>query len=216
MSIGLELRSLRRRTRDTLRIMLLSVGLAPGLLLAAPRLGDPNFERSVVLLARHDEQGALGWVLNGKTLLPVRQLLHDADLVPAGVELPSTPAFSHLVRVGGPVMPGSAWLIYRRHPDIAPFDGEHDLGDDISATGARQAIEAIARGQGPDDFRLFLGYAGWGPKQVETEIGAGAWLPTCFEPALLDLAADVMWEAGYQKAVGTIPMAFTGASRGTA
>ena len=191
--------------------------LAPGLLLAAPRLGDPNFVRSVVLLAQHDPDGALGWVLNGKALLPVHKLLVDADLVPPGVSLPETGSFEAQVRVGGPVMPGSAWIVYEREATLLEFDAEHDLGGGYAATGARSAIEAIARGEGPKRFRIMLGYAGWGASQLEGEIRAGAWLPADVVAALLlSEDTDTLWDAAYQSSVGTSPMAFVGATRGSA
>ncbi len=196
--------------------MALTGGLAPGLLLASPQLGDPNFERTVVLLARHDDEGALGWVINGRALVPVRQLLRDADLVPNGVTLPETEAFSTAVRVGGPVQPGSAWLVYWREEGAGAYEGEHDLGSGLAVTSAREAVEAVARGEGPKQFRMFLGYAGWGPEQVEGEIRAGAWLPASFEPSLLTIEAEEVWAVGYQRAVGTVPMAFTGSRRGQA
>jgi putative transcriptional regulator len=196
--------------------MALTGGLAPGFLLASPQLGDPNFERTVVLLGHHDKEGALGWVLNGRELVPVRQLLRDADLVPSGVTLPETEAFTTAVRVGGPVMPGSAWLVYWRDEGASAYEGEHDLGGGVAVTGSREAVEAVARGEGPRKFRLFLGYAGWGPEQVESEIGAGAWLPASFDPSLLALEAGELWAIGYQQTVGTVPMAFTGSQRGSA
>lgn len=196
--------------------MALTGGLAPGFLLASPQLGDPNFERTVVLLGHHDGEGALGWVINGRALVPVRQLLRDADLVPSGVTLPETEAFSAVARVGGPVMPGSAWLVYWRDEGAGSYAGEHDLGGGLAVTGAREAVEAVARGEGPRRFRMFLGYAGWGPQQVEGEIRAGAWLPSAFDASLLGLEAEAIWAVGYKQAVGTVPMAFTGTKRGSA
>src|SRR4051812_18861510 len=68
--------------------------LAPGMLLAAPSLHDPNFERTVVLLGRSGGEGALGWVINGRELMSVRELLTSAELVPAGVTVPRTAVFS--------------------------------------------------------------------------------------------------------------------------
>ncbi len=203
-----------------IRLRGLAQTLAPGLLLAAPALTDPNFARSVVLLATHDETGALGWVLNGKSILPTKKLLEDADLVPPGLSLPDSPSFHAAVRVGGPVMPGSAWILFERPTADAPspaFVGEHDLGGGFFVTGAREAIEALARGEGPERFRLFLGYAGWGKQQVDREIARGDWLPhDVLTDLLLDEPADSMWNAAYAKSVGVSPMAFTGTVRGSA
>lgn len=191
--------------------------LAPGLLLAAPQLGDPNFVRSVVLLAHHDKDGALGWVLNGRALTTVRELLDDADMIPPTVTLPDTPAFASTVRVGGPVTPGSAWVLYEIEPEKELYEGDHELGGGYAMTSSRPALEAIARGEGPKSFRLFLGHAGWGPSQVEGEIQRGAWLPApIVYSLLLDDDADKMWDAAYKATVGTSPMAFTSSRRGQA
>jgi putative transcriptional regulator len=190
--------------------------LAPGLLLAAPRLGDPNFERSVVLLGQHSGEGALGWVLNGRPLAPVGQLLRDAELVPSGTVLPATPEYQSQVRVGGPVAPDSAWLLFRnRSGEPLPEEALH-LGGQSAITSSRGIIESVARGSGPSEFRLLLGYAGWGPMQLEGEIQQGAWLPAPVDLDLLfDLDPDDLWDNAYRLAVGANPMAFS-AHKGSA
>lgn len=194
-----------------------SSSLAPGLLLAAPRLGDPHFERSVVLLAHHDDSGALGWVVNGKPLASVAKLLRGAGLAPRGVDLPERGVLAEPARVGGPVMPGSAWLLFERRPGDEPQPGDHELGGGFAVTSARPAIDALARGEGPTRFRLILGYAGWGPEQLEGEIAAGAWLPADLDAdKLLALPPDDLWAAAYHQLVGTTPIAFATSSRGSA
>ena len=190
--------------------------LAPGFLLAAPRLGDPNCERTGVLLGHHDEEGALGWVLNGKGLMPVRKILADASLVPPGVTLPHTPSYVAHARIGGPVAQGSVWLIHEREGEAQPGEGVHDLGGGFIATGARAAVEAVARGEGPAFFHLVLGYAGWGPGQLDGEIQRGAWLPVDFDPRLLrSHDTGALWDEAY-RSVGTTPLAFTSTTRGSA
>jgi putative transcriptional regulator len=190
--------------------------LAPGLLLAAPPLGDPNFSRSVVLLATHTTEGSLGWVLNGNEIAPVARLLRDAGLVPDGVELPDTVAYENKARVGGPVSPRSAWVLYRRD---ASFDhaGQLVLTEEWAGTGDRSVVEAIARGRGPAEFRLLLGYAGWAPSQLDEEIRAGAWLPVAFDPGIVfDKDDGGMWERAYAQLVGVSPLAFTAMRPGSA
>lgn len=207
----------RKRLGGRARLKQMSTStLAPGFLLASPQLGDPNFKRTVVLLGHHDSEGSLGWVLNGQELLPVSQMLSDASLIPIGITLPETPPFSAGARIGGPVMPGSAWLVFERESRLPEYEGEHDLGGGFAATSARAAIEALARGDGPQFFHLLLGYAGWGPGQLEGEIQRGAWLPTDFDPKLLrDFNGDSLWDAAY-KSVGATPLAFTTTTRGSA
>jgi putative transcriptional regulator len=185
--------------------------LAPGLLLAAPQLGDPNFERTVVLLARHDASGALGWVLNGRTLGVVRDLLREAKLIPKGVELPRSGPYGRSARLGGPVQESTGWVLYRR--SAGPLSGEIDVGDDLAVTGDVEALGELLRKQ-DRDFRLLLGYAGWGPRQLEGEVRQGVWLPADIDTELVfEGDPDALWDAAYQRAIGTLPGAFV-ASRG--
>jgi putative transcriptional regulator len=193
-----------------------STVLAPGLLLAAPPLGDPNFSRSVVLLASHSEEGSLGWVLNGLEIAPVTRLLREAGLTPEGMTLPGTGSYASKARVGGPVSPRSAWVLYRRGPAF-DHEGQMILAQDWAGTGDRSIVEAIARGKGPSEFRMILGYAGWAPTQLDEEIRAGAWLPVGFEPRIVfDEDDGTMWERAYSELVGVSPFAFTAMRPGSA
>ena len=182
--------------------------LAPGLLLAAPSLRDPNFMHSVVLLGRSGDEGALGWVVNGRELMSVRELLTSSDLLGVGQLIPETPAFASAVRVGGPVAPAAGWLLYRRLSE--PLAGEIAVGTDLGVTGEMAAFNALLEGKGPADFRMLLGCAGWAPGQLEAEIGAGAWLPAAVVPALvMEAQAAFLWDEAYHLAVGTEPAAFS-------
>jgi putative transcriptional regulator len=191
--------------------------LAPGLILASPQLVDPNFHRATVLIGHHDEAGALGWVLNGRELVPVRQLLQDAELVPPDVKLPDSPVFDRIVRVGGPVMPGSAWVLFEKSASTPSQQGDHELSSTWCMTGSRETMEAVARGEGPENFWIYLGYAGWGSDQIETEISSGAWLPAAFDPDYLTIdPIEGMWLRAFQSVIGTGPMAFSSKSIGSA
>jgi len=182
--------------------------LAPGMLLAAPSLRDPNFMHSVVLLGRSGDEGALGWVVNGRELMSVRELLTSSELIPPGTEIPDSPAFSSAVRLGGPVAPAAGWLVYRRQS--APLPGEITVGDDLGVTGEMAAFSALMEGKGPADFRMVLGCAGWAPGQLETEISTGSWLPAHVEADLvMDSPAAFVWDEAYHLAVGTEPAAFS-------
>lgn len=188
--------------------------LAPGLLLAAPQMGDPNFDRTVVLLARHDDDGALGWVLNGRALEPVGALLTGAGLVPDGVTLPDEGPFARPTRVGGPVSGATGWVLYRR--DAGALPGEIDVGDDLAVTGDLDALRHVMTTR-DRDFRLLLGYAGWSADQLEGEVRAGVWLPADVDPELvLDVPADSLWDAAYHRVIGASPVAFTSTRGGSA
>ena len=189
--------------------------LAPTLLLAAPRLADPNFERRVVLLGKHEDEGALGWVLNGPAIDAVGDLLLAADLVPAGVQVPTTAAFRMPARVGGPVTPESGWLIYRSGGPS--FDGEIEVGSELLVCSNATALDSVVRGREPREFRLVLGYAGWGAGQLEAELREGVWLPASLDPSLIfDTAPEAMWDVAFQQATGGMGGTFTGKTWGLA
>lgn len=188
--------------------------LAPALLLAAPRLRDPNFERTVVLLGRHEEEGALGWVLNGADLHPVGDLLRAARLIPPSGQCPDTTAFRRYARVGGPVHPESGWLLYRS--GVASFPGELEVGR-LRICNRPEALHAVIRGEPPHDFHLLLGYAGWGPGQLEEEMKAGVWFPGPFDADLiLESPVESLWEEAFERATGLPPSHFTHSEWGRA
>jgi len=182
--------------------------LAPGMLLAAPSLRDPNFMHSVVLLGRSGDDGALGWVVNGREIMSVQELLTSSELVAQGHQIPSTPAFASAVRLGGPVAPAAGWLVYRRGSE--PLPGEITVGGELGVTGELAAFNALLEGKGPSDFRMLLGCAGWAPGQLEAEIGAGAWLPAPVAVGLvMDSQPAFLWDEAYHLVVGTEPAAFS-------
>ncbi len=182
--------------------------LAPGLLLAAPSLRDPNFEKSVVLLGRHGADGALGWVINGRELMSLRELFATSELVADGATVPENAGFARVACLGGPVAPAAGWLVYRRSAKALP--GEIRVGAELGVSGERAAFAVLLAGNGPSDFRLLLGCAGWGPGQLEAEIGAGAWLPASIDVALVfDASGERSWNTAYHLSVGAAPATFT-------
>lgn len=182
--------------------------LAPGMLLAAPSLRDPNFLHSVVLLGRSGDEGALGWVVNGRELMTVKELLTSSELIQPGQVIPESPAFASAVRLGGPVAPAAGWLLYRRIPE--PLPGEIAVGVDLAITGELAAFGALVGGEGPTEFRMLLGCAGWAPGQLEAEISAGAWLPAPVDANLvMNAEAAFVWDEAYRLTVGTEPAAFS-------
>lgn len=184
--------------------------LAPGFLLAAPPLGDPNFDRSVVLLAAHGPEGAFGWVINGREVMSLPELLMRAEIVDKHIEVAGS------VRVGGPVSPEQVWLIYPtadRFPDV---EGQFDVGPAITACASRRVLEVVASGHAPKTLIGLVGYAGWAPSQLENEIRSGAWLPGDLDPdVVFDVPIDDAWTQAYAR-MGTTPMAFTTRTVGSA
>jgi putative transcriptional regulator len=189
--------------------------IEPGLLLAAPRMGDPNFEGTVVLLGAHEDGGSLGWTLNGANLAGAADIVRATGLVTAADELPAV--FDGEALSGGPVSPDSVWILYRRTPLGEPLPGSLLVGDEIAVTSSLDALRTLIAGTGPSEVRLLIGYAGWGPGQLEREIGKGTWLPAAADPKLLfDGPPATLWQRAYAQTIGTIPAAFVGSTRGSA
>lgn len=158
----------------------------------------------------------MGWVVNGQALESVHLLLEHAGLVPGGVALPQTASFDAIARIGGPVQAHSGWLLYRRDPARA-MPGEIDVGPDLAVTGDVSVFDGVLRGGEPKRFRLWLGYAGWGPGQLESEVQQGAWLPVPVDAELVfNEPGEKLWEAAYERSIGTGPGAFTSTRRGSA
>jgi putative transcriptional regulator len=113
------------------------------------------------------------------------------------------------VRIAGPVAQEQVWLAYRTEHRLADLDDQFDVGPGIVASPSRKILEAIAEGQSPESLVGLMGYAGWGPSQLEDEIRAGAWLPTDADASLLfDVPRAEVWTRAFER-VGTTPIAFT-------
>ncbi|ACL67424.1 protein of unknown function DUF179 [Anaeromyxobacter dehalogenans 2CP-1] len=171
-------------------------GLAPGFLVAAPALADPNFNGSLVLMAEHHAQGALGFVVNRPGPITVADVLGGLD---AGLRERAEGAgrADDPVLVGGPVQPERLWILFRPGP-AAPEEGAVALGAGLALGGSRELLEALVRARDPGPYLLLLGYAGWAPLQVEREVGEGAWVPL---PLQGDLVFDVPMEKRWETAV---------------
>lgn len=153
-----------------------------------PQLQDPNFKRVVVQLIEHDEQGTFGLVLNREVDLTAFDLCDSLELDWNGD--PET-----RIRWGGPVQSNTGWVLFG--DDVAlEMGGEpvQQVVPGMSFAGSLSVLQAVAE-QPPEDVRLFLGYAGWSPGQLESEIAAGAWL---FAPpsadVVFEVAPDDMWD----------------------
>jgi putative transcriptional regulator len=152
--------------------------LAQGkLLLADKRLRDPNFAETVVLIVTYDKDGAIGLILNREGEVPVSGLLK-------GVK--DAAKMTDLAFEGGPVDPKSVVTLFR---SPTPQPRARHIGGEIYTILNRTLLEEIlSNGAGPDQLRFYLGFANWGPGQLEKEVDAGAWriLPgaanTVFDP----------------------------------
>lgn len=152
-------------------------------LLAMPGLSDPNFVGSVVYIADHSERGAMGLVINRPMDMDLNGLLEHINLVsshPPGGESP--------VLYGGPVQTDRGLVL---HSPVGNWSSTMKITPELGLTSSKDILEAFAAGQGPEQIMVVLGYSGWGPGQLETEIAGNAWLTTPAEPDLLfDVPAD--------------------------
>ncbi len=172
--------------------------LAPGFLVAAPALADPNFAGSLVLMAEHQAEGALGFVVNRAGSVTVAEVLGGID---EGLRAAAEAAgrADGPVLTGGPVQPERLWILFRLGPGAPPVgDGAVRVGDELALGGSRELLEALVRTPRGAPFLLLLGYAGWAPLQVEREVAGGAWVPMA--PAA-DLVFEVPLEERWQTAV---------------
>ena len=171
------------------------------LLIAMPVMGDPRFERSVIYLCAHSSEGAMGIIVNrpaGSIDFP--ELLVQLDIIKKAdqIKLPEN-AETMKVLKGGPVDTGRGFVLHSSDFFIA--DATLRIDDGICLTATVDILKAIARGAGPKHAILALGYAGWAPGQLESEIQANGWL-NC--PADPEIIFDPQVDRKYTRALGKI------------
>ncbi|MUG29157.1 YqgE/AlgH family protein [Aeromonas salmonicida] len=137
-------------------------------LLAMPSLSDPYFERSLVYLCEHNEEGAMGLVVN----IPVDMSL-DAMLTQLKLAPPASPDLKQPVLQGGPVHADRGFVLHSFRPG---FNSTLQVGDELMVTTSKDILETLGTEQAPDHWLVALGYAGWSAGQLEQELVDGAWL----------------------------------------
>ncbi len=151
------------------------------ILISEPFLGDPNFERTVVLICRHDEEGTFGLVLNRKSNLKLSDVL-DIEQGNGDMEL----------NIGGPMQYNTLHYIHQ----LEALQESIPLGKSVFWGGDYDQLqEMLAAGQiEPDEIRFFLGYSGWSPGQLEEEIERDSWIiNNTYTDRLFDLDQDKLW-----------------------
>lgn len=175
--------------------------LAPVLLVSMPQMIDPNFSKTVVLLAEYTAQGAFGLVVNRRMDEPAM------SIVTADEPLDIHPKM-HLY-TGGPVEPTRAWILTANPAlDIEALEVIKGVYLSASPTLVRKTLESA-----PDPgVRMVVGYAGWGAGQLDVELAQGAWLMAPVQPDLIfDTSADDMWAAAIRR-MGAEPSMLHGSS----
>jgi putative transcriptional regulator len=181
--------------------------LAPSLLLSMPQLIDPNFSRTVVLLCKHNEEGAFGLVVNrplvttGPVVIEVR--------APSDVIRSTTEVSEHELQVwlGGPVEPQSSWILDGHVGDVPAARRGMVIADGLYLSTSPDLLHELLGPSPPDRTRLIVGYSGWGPGQLEAELEASAWLISDVTGELIfDTPSERMWEAAIRR-LGADPAA---------
>ena len=162
--------------------------LANQLLIALPSLADPNFARAVALICQHDEEGAMGIVVNQPSEYTLGEVLGQM-----GVDGGDQALRSQVVLAGGPVHPERGFVL---HDGGMQWDSSLEIGDGLFLTTSREILEAMARGEGPAHAIVALGCAGWGSGQLEQELTENSWLTAPADAELLfALPLDARWHA---------------------
>ncbi|MFS4437159.1 YqgE/AlgH family protein [Paracoccaceae bacterium GXU_MW_L88] len=168
--------------------------LSGQLLIAMPGMADPRFARSVVLICEHDENGALGFIVNH----PAERLAFSDVLDQMEIELEED-APAVMMHVGGPVDRFRGFVLHG--PDYGRDEMTVEVSDAFRMTATREILEDIAVGQGPGELLIAIGYAGWGGGQLEAELQRNDWL-TC--PASAEIVFQTPDAEKWEKAVAEI------------
>jgi putative transcriptional regulator len=179
--------------------------LSGKLLLAMPGMADPRFERAVIALCVHDENGAIGIGIGHKRAgISFRGLLRQLDIDPGEAK-------DRAVLHGGPVEPGRGFVLHS-----TDWGGQETLqvngasGETFAMTGTIDVLRAIAEGKGPERWLVALGYAGWGEGQLDEEMTRHGWFAATGNAQILfDTPADERWAAAF-KAEGIDPRLLVG------
>ena len=158
------------------------------LLIAMPGMDDPNFSTTVTLVCEHNEDGALGIVINRPLSLDLGSLFEQLDLSQADAAIQTRPVLD-----GGPVARERGFVLHR---PSATFESSVTVSPEIQLTLSRDVLDAMAAGSGPDQSLVALGYAGWEPGQLEAEMLDNAWLSVPATPEIIfDVPFDKRWHS---------------------
>ncbi len=164
------------------------------LLVSEPYLPDPNFERTIILLCEHNDEGTVGFVLNKPSLSKLGDLIKDASQL------------ENIVCMGGPVQQDTLHYVHR----CRDIDGAIEIAEQVFWGGSfEQVIEKLESKQlRHEDIKFFLGYSGWSPGQLDEEIKVNSWIVSNFvtEELIFETTEDEMWRKTLKKMGGRFSM----------
>jgi putative transcriptional regulator len=155
---------------------------------------DPHFEETLILLCQHDDEGALGIVINRSCPISIGEILKQT-------ELPHTQHKSQSALWGGPVGEGACFLIWKG--EIPPKDG-WSLEQGLAVSPSKVWLQKLV--DEDNFFEIAIGYSGWGPGQLDHEIGKGSWLYTDIDS---DVVLETPLEERYEKALSSLGLSKT-------
>jgi putative transcriptional regulator len=170
----------------------MSSSLAPSFLLSMPQMADPNFARTVILLCKHNDEGAFGLVVNRPLVTTGRVIVNLDPPVETGRELE--------VWVGGPVEPQSSWMLVGDREEEQNAHGGMHIIEGLYLSTSPGRLSRLLEPNPPARTRLIIGYSGWGPGQLEAELEESSWLISDVSVDLIfSTPPEKMWEAAIRR-----------------
>lgn len=167
--------------------------LANQFLIAMPSLDESYFGRTIIYLCEHDDDGAMGLVINKPTELSIAKVLSELNLVDEEDEQLN----GQHVMSGGPVQTDRGFIL---HNDNKQWSSSLKLDEQITVTTSKDILAKLNTEQGPQKFIMTLGYAGWSPGQLEQELADNTWLTLEADPELLfNTPVDKCWDKALEK-----------------
>ncbi len=160
-----------------------SINLTHHFLIAMPSMADPYFSKTLTYVCEHNDQGALGVVVNRPIDMTLQALFERLSLTLKHKDLSDAPIY-----FGGPVQTDRGFVL---HEPAGNWQSTLRVGDTVGLTTSKDILEAVGRGEGPQKLLVTLGYAGWSAGQLEHELGQNAWLTVEAKDAILfDLPSE--------------------------
>jgi len=165
-------------------------------LIAMPTLTDPYFKKSVVYLCEHDDQGAMGFIINYPVKLTVQELLQNID----SIEHQPEPPLLNNVFLGGPLELEHGFILHSPLSDQTLNDRSKLLNDQLRMSNANSVLTSLGTANEPDKYMVTLGYASWDAGQLESEMLENHWLTVDFEDELLfETPIEDRWQASLNR-----------------
>ena len=167
-----------------------NVNLTDHFLIAMPNMADSYFAKTLTYICEHNDEGALGVVINQPIDMTLQSLFEQIE-----IELQPEKLKELKVNYGGPVQMDRGFVL---HQPVGEWQSTLAMNNNLGLTTSKDILHAVGRGEGPEKILVTLGYAGWGPGQLEQELAQNAWLTVKASP---DVIFDLPHEARLQAAM---------------